>query len=227
MEKVRFRRFNTLALYNRENNDRAKLDWSIRGFYPRITVYTGEDAFVDNKPNYDKIIIAPFSITTLGYLITNLELCNNTKEPTHNRIDCYNTKVVNGVRTDEKYIQASVEVGKDEEGVCYIKVSEENKRTIKFKLLPNTVWFKYYDKSGEQIKDNGVLSKIFTRGYIRTIRKLILDDSDNYNTTETLLDPPNVVKEDKTTTVKEEPKVEDKIEVKEDNNVNIDDLLGD
>lgn len=222
MEKVKFKRFNNLALFNRDNNNRAKLDWSVRGFYPRITVYTGDNAFVDNKPNYDNIIIAPFDMVTLGYLVSNLELCNNTKEPTRSRIDCYNTKVVNGVRTDEKFIQASVEIGKDEEGVCYIKVSEDKKPTIKFKLLPNTIWFKYYDKTGEQIKDNSVLSKIFTRGYIRTIRSLILDNNDNYNTTITLLDPPNVVKDDKPSTTKEE-----KIEVKEDNNVDVDDLLGD
>lgn len=227
MEKVKFKRFNSLALFNRENNNRAKLDWSIRGIYPRITVYTSDKAFVDNKPNYDHIITAPFDIVTLGYLVSNLELCNNTKDPTHSRIDCYNTKVVNGVRTDERYIQATVEVGKDEEGVCYIKVSEEKKPTIKFKLLPNTVWFKYYDKTGEQIKDNSVLSKIFTRGYIRTIRSLILDDKENYNTTITLLDPPNVVKEPKPATVVETKSEDKSIEVKENDDVDVNELLGD
>lgn len=196
--KVKIYRFAALSLRRQivEEKDSASLTWSMRGAYPRITVHTSNSKFyVDGKLDYNFIITAPFDIVTLMYFLQVLSMVNSDpKKGTEYAIDCLNTKVVDGVRTDEVYVQAEVRVGKGEDGVVWIAVTEDGKRKLRFSLLPNNQWFKYKNQDGNLITDKAFLSKIFTTSYIEAIKRLMLPKYSEY-VTEVVIDKPNIVRE--------------------------------
>lgn len=199
-DKIKIVRYASLSLrkWIPDEKDSATLVWSTRGLYPRITVYTSNNnAFVNSKPNYDYIITAPFDIITLQMFIKQLK--NILKEPENTKyaIDCLNTKVENGVRTNEKYVQAKVHIGKDDNGVIYIAATEDNKKKIKFTLLPNMEFFKFYDKAGQLIKDNKILSALYTEAYIKSIETLLVTETLLLSKKEVDVDKPNITREKK------------------------------
>lgn len=172
--RIRFGKISlTKNIDTEEGHDTAALVWSIRNGYPRMTVYTSNNkAVVNGKANYDYIITAPFDYVSVQIFLNRLqEAIDATKEVKY-RIDCFNTKWENGVKTNEKALQAQVIVGRDHEGVIYIAVLEESKRSIKFSLLPSE-WFIFYDDGGNPISDKAVLSKMYAQGYLKTISKLL------------------------------------------------------
>lgn len=176
-DKVRIVRYTALSLrkYDQEAKDSATLQWGIRGNYPRITVYTSNNqAFKDNKPDYSFIITAPFDYLTLLYFIDQMTIIAKGSNGKKVQIDCLNTKVENGQRSNEKVVQATVVIGKDENGIVYIAALEDSKKKIKFELMPNTEWFKHKDQDGNIITDKAWLSKTYAISYIGTIRDTIL-----------------------------------------------------
>lgn len=178
-DKVRIVRY--LPLNIRKNipdtKDVAMLQWSMRGIYPRITVYTStNNAFKDKKLDYNFIITAPFDIITLEMLIIKLEELLEANNNTRYVIDCLNNKIENGERKDELITQAKVVVGKDDQGLMYISVLEEGKKKIKFELLANMKYFKYYNSNNELIKDTAELSKLYVKSYIKTLREFMYND---------------------------------------------------
>lgn len=178
-ERVKIVRYAPLTLRKNigDEGDSASLSWSIRGIYPRITVYTSnQKAFVEGKPNYDHIVTAPFDIVTLGLVLDKLEDLLEAPNNTRFSIDCLNLKVKDGVRTNELFVQATVIVGKDDTGLMYIAATEQGKKKIKFELLPNTKFFTYYDNDDNKITDPATLSSIFARSYLYTLRNILYRD---------------------------------------------------
>ena len=199
-EKVKIVRYASLNLkkWMQEEKDSATLTWSTRGIYPRITVFTSSNnSFVNNKPNYDFIITAPFDVVTLQMFVNQLKKVCKDPNNTRYTIDCLNTKVENGVRTNEKYVQAKVHIGKDDNGVIYIAATEENKKKIKFTLLPNMGFFTFYDKDGTIIKDESKLSLLYTEAYIKSIETLLINDTLFLSKKEVDIDKPNIIRENK------------------------------
>ena len=204
-EKVKIVRYSSLSLrkYIKEEKDSASLQWSTRGMYPRITVYTSNNnAFVNNKLNYDFVITAPFDIITLQMFINLLKQVCKDESNTRYTIDCLNTRVVNGVRTNEKYVQAKVIIGKDDNGIIYIAATEDNKKRIKFTLLPNLDFFKFYNKDGSIIKDPATLSVLYTEAYIKSIETLLVTDTLLLSKKETDVDKPNISRQTKSVNYK-------------------------
>ena len=176
----------------------------MRGSYPRITVYTSNNnSFKEDRTlDYNFVIIAPFDIVTLMYFLQTMDFVANSATPTEYSFECLNTKVENGVRTNELIVQAVVTIGKGSDGIVYLTAIEEGKRKIRFNLLPNSQWFKYRDQDGNLIKDKAFLSKIYTLSYAETIRRLIIPKCEEY-VTEVMVNKPNIVKETKNETRKE------------------------
>lgn len=199
-EKVKIIRYASLNLKTKtdDNQDSATLTWSTRGIYPRITVYTSDkNSFVNNKPNYDFIITAPFDVVTMQMFVNQLKKVCKDSNDTRYTIDCINTKIVNGVRTNEKYIQAKIYIGKDSDGVVYIAAIEDNKKKVKFPLLPNIDFFTFYDKDGSIIKDKEKLSLFYTEAYIKSIETLLINDALLLSKKEVEVDKPGIIRDNK------------------------------
>ena len=243
-EKVKIIRYASLNLKTKtdDNQDSATLTWSTRGLYPRITVYTSDkNSFVNNKPNYDFIITAPFDVVTLQMFVNQLKKVCKDSNDTRYTIDCINTKIVNGVRTNEKFIQAKIYIGKDSDGIIYIAVIEDNKKKVKFSLLPNLDFFTFYDKDGSIIKDKGRLSIFYTEAYVKSIETLLINDTLLLSKKEVEVDKPDITRDNRSkpktysneisieSPKQEEPSKESEKEVEElptsNTDFNVDDFL--
>lgn len=157
--------------------DSASLTWSTRNGYPRITVYTSNNLCKDKDGKFDfsYIVTAPFDYITLQIFLTRFQEVIDSESEINYKINCYNIKFDKGVRTNDIYLQATVVVGKDKNGVIYLAAVEEGKRNIKFELLPSDKFFKFYDKDNNEISDKKVLSKLYATGYVKVLNKLLLD----------------------------------------------------
>ena len=157
--------------------DSASLTWSTRNGYPRITVYTSNNQArdADGKFNFNYIVTAPFDYITLQIFLTRFQEVIDSETEIHYKINCYNVKFDKGVKTNDIYLQATVIVGKDKEGVIYIAAVEEGKRTVKFEILPNDRFFKFYDKDNNEIAYKKILSNLYANAYVKVLNKLLLD----------------------------------------------------
>lgn len=173
---VKIVRFTPLSLrkeYDDESKDFGMLTWSIRMGYPRITVFTSNNTKTDGKFDYDKMITAPFDYVTMGILLKRFQEVVASKEEVKFTVECYNPKFVNRVKTDEIALQAKVTIGKDADGVVFIAAIEDNKRKVRFDLLPSMIWHKYYDKNGDQITDRRLLSEMYAFSYLKLLNSLL------------------------------------------------------
>lgn len=178
MEKIKLVKFSPLTL--RKSGDEFKgagLTWSIRKGFPRITVYTGGNILdKDKKLDYSKIIIAPFDYTTMIMFLDYFKNVIESKEEIKYKVNCYNNKFVDNKRTDDIIIQASVIIGKDLEGIVYISVVEENKKSIKFELIPEGKWHKFFNGNNEEIVDKKDLSLRYSRTYYDLLKSILLKE---------------------------------------------------
>lgn len=140
----------------------AQLLFSIRAGYPRITVYTEKNKKRQDNDTFDynKIINAPLDYLTAAKLYSYaMDVIDNGDNGTNRQIVCYNVKYVDGVRTNEVYIQATIEIGKDKDGIIYLAVLADGKPKIKFDILPrdNGKWHKSI-VNGNPVVDKNVIS---------------------------------------------------------------------
>ena len=149
----------------------ATLTWTYRNLYPRITVYLENGHVPKKEYSYDDTIIAPMTPIVLGMVIDTISNIIKGKNNTKRKVDCYNNKYVDNVRTNTIVLQASILIGKDKDGVIYLAVIAEGKRRVKFKLLPSTVYHKFYDENNNLITDEAELSKAFATAYVRHLKK--------------------------------------------------------
>jgi len=149
----------------------ASLVWSIRQGYPRMTIYL-DNSESGGKLDYSKVIIAPLDSITLETYLGLLEKVIGSDNNTEYKINCYNIRWDNGVKTNDIYLQASLVVGKDEEGVIYIGSTVEGKPFVKFPLTVNTRWHRIIGKNGAELTDKAELSKLHAKSYLKLLSKL-------------------------------------------------------
>jgi len=153
----------------------AQLTWSIRSGYPRLVVFTDKSKVRDNKEfDYNSMIIAPFDYTTMETLFNIADEIISGEKGINKQIACYNTKFVDGARTNEVVLQATVEVGQDDNGVIYMGVLSDGKKKVRFDIKPKDdgKWHKYYIK-GDLVTDQGVISRIYAKAYFAQARRLM------------------------------------------------------
>lgn len=171
--KVIYKTFTNLTLRKElDNSDYATLQWGLRNYYPRITVYTSKHVKDSkNQVDYSKVIIAPFDINSFGILLNNIEKFGKLydEKKVGFSINCYNLKFKDGKKSDEKYVQSQVHFYKDSELVNTLAIKENDNKLVEFKLLPGE-WHKYYDKEGKEITDKKLLSIFFTNQYIQNVK---------------------------------------------------------
>lgn len=180
---ARFAALSLSKLVNEEKNDRAQLVWSIRGVYPRITVFTS--SLPSDKPgfDYDKMLTAPFDYITLQMLFEKMREVIKHDGEISVATECYNSEFVKGVKTGNIAIQSKVVVGKDKNGIIYIMLVVTDKPKIKFNLLPDSRWYKHFDSLGNEITDKAVISKMYATAYVTTLDKLFTSQIANDLTT--------------------------------------------
>jgi len=166
--EVKVIRFKALTLSHKfeDEKDSATFVWSVRAGYPRVTVYTTNNRIGDNI-DYGKVIIAPLSYDKLYSFIRSFKKVLKDNPETEYAIECLNLRFVNNVRTDEKYLQATIHIGKDKDGLIYIAATEDKKKKIRFYFRPST-WHR--DKvNGDYIVDKAALSRDYAESYIKRL----------------------------------------------------------
>lgn len=158
-----------------EKDDYGILQWSTRMGYPRINVYISNAKtknIATGAIDYNNTITAPFDYDTLNILFKNFKHIIDGANGVEVPMDCYNTKYVNGVKTDEVYLQARVILGKSPKGIIYISVEEDKKRKIKFPIMSRN-WHGIYDvETGNLVTDKAVLSKLYSESYLERAKDL-------------------------------------------------------
>lgn len=166
-------------IMNDEKKDKAQLQWSSRMGYPRITIFTTDKMQDENgKFDYNKMIKAPFDFVTIDIFMQRFKTVLESKEEVKFVIDCFNNKFVNNERTNELELVAKVTIGRDSEGVVYLAVTEDNKKKIKFELMPSK-YFKIYDKDNDPITDKRILSNLYARAYYKRLDFILNINSNN------------------------------------------------
>jgi len=160
--------------YGNGDGKYGQLTWSIRNGYPRLVVFTDSSKEKTANFDYNSMIVAPFDYITMGTLIDQFILLINGENGVRQQIKCYNSKFENGQKTNEITLQATVEIGKDNNGIMYIAVVADGKKKIKFEIKPkdNSKWHKYY-QGDDLIVDAGVISRIYARSYIEQAKRLL------------------------------------------------------
>lgn len=173
MEKVKLVKFSALTLRGKEKG--TGLQWSIRKGFPRITVYGSNSFTQDKKVNYDEIIIAPFDYTTmLMFLESFKDIINSKEENISLSIKCFNTKFVDNKRTNDITLQATATVGKSN-GIIYLSATAEGKPKIKFELLPEGKWHKYFNGE-EEVTNTQKLSLQYAKAYYELLKTVLLKE---------------------------------------------------
>lgn len=156
------------SLVDAEKKRFAKLTWGIRAGYPRLTVYTNHQEFGTGNV-FDGIITAPMDMVVLGNLLQLLEQVANGDSDVKYKVDCFNAKWVDGQRTDERYLQATIMFGKDKEGLVWLSVIENKKPKIKFNITISD-YINIYKSDGSQLSASEA-SCMAARSYVKIVRK--------------------------------------------------------
>lgn len=150
-----------------EEEDYATLSWSARNGYPRVTVYLTNKDREGAPMDWNKVIIAPMDYVMLEGFIGQMKEIVKGEPKNKIKMGCYSTKFENNKPTKDKELKGTIEFGKDGDGILYIAVLKDDKRTIKFDLKPS-VWFTFSDVNG-LIENPSKLSEIYANGYIKKL----------------------------------------------------------
>jgi len=171
-------------------DDFGRLEWSIREGFPRITVYTTNKKGEDGRIGYEAIITAPFDFVTFFSFFKKIRKVIISDGKAECKIDCLNYRYdANNERTNEKYVQATVGVFKDDHGKIFIYVHATDKSQLTFEIRPRP-FFNHYDEEGNLVKDIRVINKEYALSYISVIEKLMAEHVKNEHVREIKLDPP-------------------------------------
>ena len=179
---------NKLSLHRINKAERtSSLKWGFRKGYPRLMVFiNGSDLSVRGR---DNMIIAPFGFTALNTLTGAMAEIIEAEKGTEFSINCINAKFVDNKKTDETIVQATVVVGKDQDGMIFISLSEESKPTVRFNLTLNEEW-NPVTMNGVNIGLTEFGSKMFTKRYlnqVETVYNSILAATTTYKTEENIV----------------------------------------
>ena len=180
-----------------EKNGKApKLEFSLRGQYPRINVYTGQD--VDNDDSFSNNIAAPMDAKALYILLDAIEKAAVNDTDAKLSMECWSHKYVDGKPTEEKIIVGTVVCGRDDDGVMYLTVTEENKPTILFKYIISD-YTRLRTPEGQLSKRSA--SNLVAKWSVKLLRNLydklltnnVLNDAENHSTTVTYTNAPDTI----------------------------------
>lgn len=156
--------YNILSLSTpNKDGKNTVLSWGYRGLYPRITVYFN----CDDRKSYENMLVAPMDNHVFYMLLYLLEYIGKADNNTAYTLNCYHVRWVDDQPTDEKYLKATVTVGKDEKGICYIEVAGDGYPTARFNLMPSE-WHSLVDGQGNPISPDKV-SKLYAASYARLL----------------------------------------------------------
>lgn len=175
-QQVSYVRFAPLTLRSQHSNsdDYSLLTWGARGAFPRITVFLENNNKKDvgnNGIDYNNIITATFDYVTIFMFLKMLEEIIDAEPNTKKQMDCLNTKFVDNQRTNEVYVQATITVGKDKNGIIFIGIYNDKSPKVKFDLTYGK-WHVRKD-NGVAIQDEAKLSRDYAKAYLVTADKLI------------------------------------------------------
>jgi len=149
-----------------------RLSWAYRGDYPRLVLMaTVKDEHGKGSWDFNKSVYCPFTIKGLLTFIGTLsEFIETAKNGDTYETDCLNNKIVDNRRTDEMYVQGTIKIGKDDNGVFYISlyngIALEAGR-LRFDFAPGA-YFKY--RINNVTLTDAVLSKVAIKEYVNVIR---------------------------------------------------------
>jgi len=128
-QRTMIRDFDRFAMFTPtpgEEGKRSRLVWGLRGAYPRLSVFTNSATDTVKGP-----IAAPFSIESFLVFLDMFEKVALGEKGSKFKFDCFNSRYVDGKPAD-KYLQADVRFGKDENGIVWVMAFSEGRPKIKF-----------------------------------------------------------------------------------------------
>lgn len=173
MERIKYSQLSLRQDYE-DIQDHASLTWSIlkhtKGTNPRVTVFTSNARADGVKMDYNTIITAPMTYTSLFTFIDLMKETLTAANDTKFQLQCFNSKYENNVRTNEIILQSVLTVGKDADGVIYISATSEGKRAVNFKLGLTDKYKLLTDDGVEMSKANTSIRA--AKGYIKVIERI-------------------------------------------------------
>lgn len=152
------------VLYSGSGKDRSSLVFGVSAGYPRFTAYKSTEA-----TGKDNMIIAPLCYQAAYAVLLTIDglASANTPVGTSREVKCYNT-YKNGDKQGEKYLQATLTFGKNQEGVLYIAIAnEQDKLTFLYSGLGNG----YITFSG--VKDKSAASALDAKTWCEAARAVL------------------------------------------------------
>lgn len=156
-------------------NEEARLYWGIRNGYPRLSLSMKQPIVspTEREFDYKNLIIAPFERITFGVFLKQFTEIIDDEPKTTRTVKCYNVKFKDGVKTDEVYLQGVITLGKDDNGIIYIHMYNDEKNNgddaIKFELITPHKWNRFF-KNDKEI-NQAILSKQFATEYLKELTK--------------------------------------------------------
>jgi hypothetical protein len=145
-------------------NRRARLVLSYRDSNPRFTVYTG-------AAGKEGVISWPCDLPHFVTILNMLKDIANGPNGDKKVIDSLTTKYENDKPTNEKVLMSKLVIGKNNEGVCYMALIDENKPKIAFEIKPSQYHI-FRDSNGEMIPISAV-SRLMTIGIADSLLTLV------------------------------------------------------
>lgn len=170
-------RYTGLNLTNVNEEKKSRLlFWSSLNGNPRINVYLDNEVYTNNKPDWNKIIIASFLPLDLKVFIKKCRIKLKEDKNDYCETVCYYPKFVNGVKTEERMVRGIARFGKDKNDVWYLYIEEPEKGKIKFDILPDN-WHAFRssrDATSDDSKES--LSFDYGEAYIDLLEHLFKAD---------------------------------------------------
>lgn len=177
---IRQSKYTSLTLTSTTEDGKTRtLLWGMREGYPRMTVFTDNEIKKgDGTMDYDKMIIAPFTVNKLGATIDLFREVLKEDKNDYEEIDCVYPKIENGVKSEtEKVIRAKVRFGIDTKGICYFYIENSAGIKIKFNIAEDG-WHVF--RKGKGAVDNRTasdLSKRYAKAYLDLLYEFFESDA--------------------------------------------------
>jgi hypothetical protein len=174
--QVKIVTFTPLALYadlDNKSEKYATLTWSIRLGFPRVTVYTENNRSKNEEFSYERLITAPMNAVMVNLFIDKLNALIANPKPDKFSIKCYNIKFVNGERTKDIELQATIVCWRDKNDIINLAAVADGKSKIAFPLMVDTKWHKITDVKGEEVTDCRTLSNMYAKAYSDRLKSLM------------------------------------------------------
>ena len=173
---IRFTPLNIKKEYDvNEKTDTAVLKWGVKNGYPRLIVTLS--SVKTEAVDYSKLITAPFTYMDFFTFLEYMEEVINHDGKIQKKVECLNNKWSNGQRTDEIYVQATVYIGKGDDGVIFLAVIEDKKIKVKFDILPDiSPYHRWYDENDNLIESKKELSLRRARSYYKILNLLMEEE---------------------------------------------------